>query len=340
MNGTTGYYYDGKSSQRHAVELSFEAPAHLRVKSESLDFVFPFRQLDVSPRVGNTRRSIRLPDGAMCVTEDNDTVDAWLATQGEHAVARLVHRWESGFRYALLALAIAVVAVWAGLQWGIPALAKQVAYRLSPEIEEKLGEQTLQALDKFLLEPSKLSASRQQQLNAMFAEMKRRARGGEDLRLVLRYSERAGANAFALPSGVIVMTDALVELAQHDNEIVAVLAHEMGHVEQRHTLRHVLQNSATAVLLAGLLGDVTSVTALGAALPTLMLEAKYSREFENEADSYALRYLKEQRIPTRHFSDILLRLGAQRDGEGSAGLLSTHPDSRERAKRFQGNGED
>lgn len=47
-----------------------------------------------------------------------------------------------------------------------------------------------------------------------------------------------GANAFALPDGTLVVTDELVELAgDNDDEVLAVLAHELGHIHERHGLR-------------------------------------------------------------------------------------------------------
>ena len=53
-------------------------------------------------------------------------------------------------------------------------------------------------------------------------------------RLELRSGEALGANALALPSGIVIMTDDLVALAKSDDEIGAVMAHELGHVRGRH----------------------------------------------------------------------------------------------------------
>jgi len=142
-------------------------------------------------------------------------------------------------------------------------------------------------------------------------------------------------NAFALPDGTVVVTDALVDLAQADEELLAVLAHEIGHVVHRHALRGVLQNSAVALLVAFAMGDVLSVTSLAGALPTLIVEAKFSRDFEREADQYAVEFLRARRIPLRHGAAILKRL-AERGGDLPAGLeyLSSHPGIEERARRF------
>jgi len=92
------------------------------------------------------------------------------------------------------------------------------------------------------------------------------------------------------------------------NEVVAILAHEIGHLVHRHSVRMALQNSAVAVLIATVTGDPFSTSSLVVALPTLMVNAQYSQVFENEADDYAYTYLKHNNIPLHSFADILLRI--------------------------------
>ena len=132
-------------------------------------------------------------------------------------------------------------------------------------------------------------------------------------------------------------TDELVALSKDDRELEAVLAHEIGHLRQRHVLRHILQDSATALLVAFTVGDLTSLTSLAAAAPTLVLQAKFSRDFEREADDFALDYLARRGIPPDLFAVILRRM-EQRTATGKDGVdfLSTHPAIRERIERARG----
>ena len=73
------------------------------------------------------------------------------------------------------------------------------------------------------------------------------------------------------------MTHELVELAKTDDELVSVLAHEVGHVRGRHALRQLLQAAGVSALAVALLGDVSSISALLSAAPAL-LHAKHSRD--------------------------------------------------------------
>src|SRR5438094_7952747 len=86
-----------------------------------------------------------------------------------------------------------------------------------------------------------------------------------------------GANAFALPSGIIVVTDDLVRLSRSDDEVLGVLAHELGHVKHRHTMRRLLEGSATALIIAGGTGDLASTTSPAAAAPAARLQTTYPR---------------------------------------------------------------
>ena len=245
----------------------------------------------------------------------------------------------SGLRYAVAALVITVAAAWAAVVWGIPALAKQAAFALPAATETYIGRDALATLDKLVLKPSKLPESRQRELRELYARMTGSIQGAAAYRLELRQGGRAGAIAFALPAGIIVMTDELVELAKDDRELEAVLAHEIGHLRQHHMLRLVMQNSAAAVLIAVMAGDLTSLTSLAAAAPAMLLQASFTRDFEREADDFSLDYLAKRGIAPQYFAAILQRLEEKkRPGgkDGASDYLSTHPSTRERIERARG----
>jgi Zn-dependent protease with chaperone function len=146
-----------------------------------------------------------------------------------------------------------------------------------------------------------------------------------------------GANAFALPGGAIVMTDALVEALGDDDHIAAVLSHELGHVHYRHGARLILQASITALASAAVLGDVSSVASLAATIPTVMLHTSYTRDFERESDRFAFALLRQTGRSPRLFGESLAALEKSRGNEPGksgrqTGYLSSHPPTEERMK--------
>ncbi|HKI63856.1 MAG TPA: M48 family metallopeptidase [Burkholderiales bacterium] len=322
-------YFDSQRSIGHDVSVILGSGA-LKLVGRDIDLHFDSRQVRVAPRVADAPRWIYLPGGGACALEDNDAVDA-LAREGRFA--RFLHRLESRPAYAALALALVVAALWVLIDRGVPAAAEQVALRIPPATESVLGRETLAALDRYWMKPSTLPAMRRAALSARFHLMAEAARDLPPHRLVFRSSPRIGPNAFALPAGTIVITDQLVALAHSDSEVLAVLAHELGHVAHRHVMRRLLQGSATALIIAGVTGDITSTTSLAASAPVLLLQAKYSRDYEREADRYGIGLLRKAHIPPRSFALILERLQAAataRHRGGVPGFLASHPSTEER----------
>ncbi|UCE89078.1 MAG: M48 family metallopeptidase [Pseudomonadota bacterium] len=331
-------YYDGRTSRRTEVRVVFYRSGEVRLAGPDIEQTFRLKDLTISPRVGNTPRTIELSGGAKCETLDNDAVDAVLKEQGAAGAHGLVHRLESRWRYVAVALIFTVAFVWGFVTYGIPSLARQVAFAVPPEVDDALGSGTLQAMDEVFFAESQLDAVTRERFVKRFTTMTQGLDDGHAYQLEFRASEEIGANAFALPSGIIVVTDELVQIAEDDDEVVGVLAHEIGHVVHRHGLRTVLQDSAVALLLAVMTGDIASSSSLAAALPAALAHAKYSREFETEADDYAWHYMREHNIPAEHFAAILTRMGeGEGDEEQEAGIedyLSSHPVTAERVKRF------
>ncbi len=329
-------YYDGRTSAQQDVLISAVPPDWLRVFGEGIDFTLPLTQVRLSARVGNTRRHLYFPDGSQCETADNDGVDALFSAARAGTPGRLLHRLESRVGYVVAALVLTGVLSWLAVAYGIPAAAKQIAFRLPAATEQALGKEALAGLDNVLFAPSRLPAARQQHVQALFAGVIAGIDGAGGYHLQLRSGRKVGANALALPAGVIVMTDELVALAQNDAELVAVFAHEIGHLRGRHMLRSVLQNSAMTVLMIAVTGDLSSVASLAPVLPALLLQSRYSRDFEREADAYATDYLKQRSIPPDAFAAILTRIDKQANGQrGIASYLSSHPSIEERTKRPQ-----
>jgi Zn-dependent protease with chaperone function len=328
-------YFDGRSARGREVRLRFDAAGRVEITGVEPPLRFALRELSVSTRVGNTPRSIVLPNGAKCETDENDAVDAALAAHGHQRYARLRHRLETAWPYILALFAFTVAAVWGLTTYGVPEIARRAAFALPVDADRALARSTLEVLDHRVFEPSRLEPSRRDALKTRFRALVADLDPRYQFRLELRSSKVIGANAFALPDGTIVVTDALVQLAENDEEVLAVLAHEVGHVIYRHALRGVMQNSAVALLVAFALGDVVSASSLAAALPTMLVGAKFSRDFEREADLYALRVLRARHIPTYHATAILERLEARAGRTPDApDYLSSHPGIEERAKLF------
>lgn len=316
-------YEPGRASA-HDVTVRFYADGTVE-RAAPFDHVTRVAKLEISDRVGNAARRIVFDDGATCETVDNDALDRALARAGRGGGGARLHRLESRWRWALLALAVTVISVYLLVDRGIPAAARLAAAGLPAAVHADLGRRTMGLLDRSVFERTGLPAATRSRLRRRLRATAGAAGLGLDFELEFRAAPRLGANALAVPGGTIVVTDALVGLAQSDEEVLAVLAHELGHLRHRHGVRTVLQNSGIAVLVIAATGDVSW---LATTLPSALVSARYSRAFEREADRFAVRYLRRAGIAPAHLGRMLGRLRA-RYGDGG-GFLSSHPATRER----------
>lgn len=297
-------YYDGQTTSGKTVGLTVDSGS-LLLRGDQLEMRWPLPAVRISERLGNTPRLITHTGHGHCEVKDLAGLDRLLALAGARK------HWLDGMQHSLLwalAAVVLIAASFAGsyrylLPWGAAGLAK----RMPPSVLQKMGSSTLDTMDRFMLKPSNLDAARQQGLSDAFARLIPQNDAQLEYRILFRSSPDMGANAFALPDGTIVLLDELVALTRDDNEIIAVLAHEHGHVEQRHALRMVLQSSAVGIFLAWYVGDVSSLLA---AAPAIIMQAKYSRDMESEADEYAKRVLQLNGLSPCLLAGILTKLEA------------------------------
>jgi len=282
-------YFDGCSTRRQPVTLVIHKRV-VSVRGGGIHRSMRLSRLDISERLQHAPRILRFPEGDFLEISD-PALDHMLAANRYRDP--WVVRWQQNWPLSLLALIALLAVLAAGYRWGLPWVADKVAQHLPTSLEKSIGDGELTLIDRKYMTPSKLDTVDRERLQRLFAQLKRPRGEKTAYRVVFRHSE-VGPNAFALPNGVIVMTDQLVLLAHDDQAVLGVLAHELGHVQRRHTLRGLLQTLGVGVVLNLFIGDVSSVLA---AVPTFMLDQKYSRDFEREADQYAIDMLHANRVP-------------------------------------------
>lgn len=346
MIAVDGQWFDGKTSAHVEVVMKvYDNEAVEVVRSDTGSVVYRCKGFDakVSDRLADLSRLLTFPGGEALETDDNAGVDRILERFRRDHWSLWVHILESKKRYVLAALLIVMMIGAVAVKYGVPAASKAVAAAMPESIYKMADRQTLTLLDKAALDDSELTE-----------EVERRVRRhlkpiiddhpALDLALVFRKGGRLGPNAFALPGGTIVFTDEMIATAENDDELLAVMAHEIGHVFHRHGMRRMVQDSMLSFAILAVTGDASGVSELFLGLPVVLTELAYSREFERDADRYALDYLLDHDVPPERFADILSRIDrrheeqASKDGTGWTGYLSTHPPTPERVRAFRNAG--
>lgn len=346
-------YFDGLSARAKPVTVRVKTSPHLHIAFEIANesLAFALADCDVQAKLGKAKRLIDLPNGGRLEAENIDVLEALMPLK-TNLFWRGLHYLENHLAWVFASLLLTVFAGWLFLQFGVPKLAEAVAKATPPSMEAQLGEQVLKGLDHKLgyFSPSETDVAHKTAITAALSNLCSKVKSCPVYRLEFRNGGVIGANAFALPGGIMVVTDGLVRLAKNDTEIVAVLAHELGHVQQRHAFRQSLQGVLAGLIIAAVTGDVSSVAS---GLPAVLMQMRYSREHELEADHFALSALQKACLPTRAFADILQRLEAQalvatndKNAKPKPGsdpkqkthpiseLLSSHPDTQLRIQPF------
>ncbi len=334
-------YFDGISPRAQRVLVSitddtftFNATTDISGNASPTRHIFFIKDCHIQAKLGTGRRLIDLSDGSRLETDYQD-LEHHLSKNSSHHLWRAIHYAESHLLIVIFALIGIVLSSLLLLKYGVPVAAKFAALATPPAIEKDLGKQTLEALDHQKLgyfTASELSDAKRLAIQEALKDLCLKTRDCPSYQLTFRKSPTIGANAFALPGGYLIMTDELVALAKDNNEVIAVLAHELGHVKGRHALRQTLQGTISGIIVIAITGDVSSIAA---GLPALMLNMSYSRDLELDADHYALKSLKRACIPTQSFATLFLKLEKSHGGSTSAPeMISSHPNTKQRIMPF------
>ena len=148
-------------------------------------------------------------------------------------------------------------------------------------------------------------------------------------------------NAFALMGGRVVVFDSILQVMKSSDELAALLAHEVTHVQERHVLRNLGKRMANGILVTWLFGDVSGMGAVLVDGANGVLSLSYSRKLEEDADKKGFARLLEAGVDPKGMLELMQHLKAQ---EGIAAVtdskwskfLSDHPLTDDRISYING----
>lgn len=312
-------------------------------------------------RPSRAQRNVVVGLGAAGSLEIADGATWHAALEAAGARPGLAQRMQTRWPVFAAVLLIGVLGLAAFYRWGTPWAATQLARFVPLGWEETISRQALAEMDESLFKPSRLPAERQAALQARFDALAAQwtsaaaAPHSADAAVLSRYpgyapplklALRSGMppNAFALPGGQIVLTDALVRAAERaqlgDDALAGVLAHEIGHVAHRHGTRLVVEQGVLNVGLGLALGDVSALVSTAS---TVLTSLAYSRSHEREADCFASVLMARAGLPVAPMADLLDAIDrtpapgakAQAPAAPAADWYSTHPDTAARTQAMR-----
>lgn len=227
-------------------------------------------------------------------------------------------------------------AVWNGLIYGIGLLAlftviavwqydrllDWAASRISIETEHEMGKAVLKSFNQ------------RQHTIASGAAVSFVENLGKQLTKGSRYTYQwlvvkdNAVNAFAMPGGIVIVNTGLLKKAGNANEVAAVLAHEIQHVEQRHALKNMMSSAGVAAVVMLVLGDANAALMM---IAHQVSQQFFSRKVEAEADLKGAQLLLKRGIHPEWMASFFKRLASEQPQAGRVPeWLSSHPDTSHR----------
>ncbi len=329
-----GRYSDGKSAAASDAQLQL-APDGIAIKLAGHDvpMLWPYASLSSAEplseyAIDGLLSSTAAPGASLFATEG--TFVRRLAGSAPHLTAK-AQRWSNAKPWIAATALIAAIAVTISVFNLSPSHA--IATMLPDKARAKLGSHAIASMtgERRTCDDAKGLAA----LNRLTEKLSKAS--GASAKFDITVIDWGLLNAFAVPGERIITTRKLIAKAESADEVAGVLAHEMGHGIELHAetglVRAIGLSAAVELMLGGSGGTLANV---GVALAAL----SYSREAERDADTHALRILKNAAISSKGLAAFFARMKKEEldvGGDSTRGVLdavSTHPNTVERIAKI------
>lgn len=193
----------------------------------------------------------------------------------------------AGLKMHLLVGVFALVIIVLAYIYTLPWLAEKAVYIVPESYDRSMGEQYFDKLiDQSNIDPA-LSKALTNFAQSLDLEH-------QSLRFYVINDKTV--NAFALPGGIIMVNRGILEKMNQYEALVALLGHEVAHINQRHSMKMLSRNLSGYIFISVLLNDVNGVMAVMADNIQTLRSLSYSRAYEAEADQEGLRIMHKNKV--------------------------------------------
>jgi predicted Zn-dependent protease len=338
MDQFRGFFSDGHTAEMRPVTLRFGSSG-LNIMSDKGAMLaeWRYRELRLIEEVyaGQPARfRCKTAGDARLVVRDAKFLDA-LGHHARHLRGNNMQRSRALPR--ALVWGGATIATLAGLYFGLPILAEPVAAIMPLSWEERMGQNVRGTALALLAKNAKRCDAREGK--AALDGLVQRLAGTIETRY--RFDvivvDNPLVNAFAAPAGYIVVFRGLIDKSSSAEEVAGVLAHEMGHVIERHGTEALIRQMGMNAILSAVLGDASGIGGTAADIGSQLAVLSYGRAAEREADRVGVDMLNKADIRGAGLVAFFQRVGKDTGGDSGGILryLGTHPPTGERASDIE-----
>lgn len=291
-------------------------------------------------------KSIFLENGILFVTKEKlNEIDLKLLIPKNELLLQNLDKFK--LKNVLIILLITIMLV-IGYRYLFISFSSTLVYLFPYNWEKKIGESTYKTLSKTLLEKSELPEKKITEIKDKSQKIFKHSKLYKNPEIKFNKSNILGPNALALPGGPIIITDDLVELLKDDDLILSVIAHEIAHIKERHSLQQIVEIAGLSSIAWMIFGLDESILEEIVFIGINIWGLKKSRDLEKDADIIALKLLEKTSISKTSFILAIEKLTDHYCiatkieksvcmNEVKSGWLSTHPSGAERLKYLRKN---
>lgn len=310
-------YFDGLTSQAQIVDVRFHTQQkllYLKFEDQKIEqWSFEAIQVQEGPKHLELRNGSTAPAFLrieVSQKQKNELVNV-LAKNNLH-----FQFMQLGLFKVLFVAGLLFFGLIAAYFWGLPPLAERAVSLLPTTVDDQIGDTFFSSM----VPAENIDQKRSKALNAFAAEL--RLYNKRPLHLnVVRSDE---VNAFAMPNGEIVVYTGLLDQLETPAQLVALIGHEVSHINERHSMKLLSRNLAGYMIISLLIGDVSGVAAVLTDNAQQLHQLSYARAHEQQADELGLQILLENHQDPKAMLQLFKKLKAT-GVEALPELLSSHP---------------
>ncbi len=204
--------------------------------------------------------------------------------KGHHQIIKQINTLRSNKSKAKVFTLLSIVLIilfFVGLYQFKSPMVKIIAKQIPTSWEEKFGETVFAQIKigKIFIEDEDLLKELDSMIEPLLKNLK-----SAPYEFQFHIVEDSSINAFAIPGGHVVIHTGLILKASSADEVLGVIAHEIAHVTNKHSLRNIMETAGLYLVIQSLVGDISGLLAVIADNSAYLLSQKFSRSFELEAD--------------------------------------------------------
>lgn len=260
--------------------------------------------------------------------QDFSELDTWLKEQS------VQNRRYALFlsRGLLVGLLVTILAIFPLIYFvGLPLIADYAAENMPLEYEQKIGNE---------MSKSMLNSMEEIQSKSAYADSFATCYADKfEIPIKIHVVKSEQLNAFALPGGIIFVNSAMLNACKTKEEFAALLGHEIGHVQLRHTTKSIMRSVVGSIVFSIVASDFSSVAAIAAEQANRIKDLSYSRDVERSADEFSAKLMNRTRLDLNGMVNLFEVFEEEEKDHGYAipEFLSTHPLTKERVQTAKDN---